>query len=100
MESQVQLTQLRRTARQIQKNKNAKKYNLGECNRNLPIRNSYNNIIIGSLATVWCCEQTAVPELRWITVHPSNFEKLLHQHIKPLSLQDDCKLKFYLNMHI
>jgi meiotic recombination protein SPO11 len=46
----------------------------------------------GSLATVWCCERTAVPELRWIAVHPSDFEGLSHEHVKPLSREDDRKL--------
>ena len=47
----------------------------------------------GSLASTWCVESLAVPSVRWIGLHPSDFESLDQSQMKGFSRSDKIKCK-------
>ena len=51
----------------------------------------------GSLTTTWCAESLAVPSVRWLGLHPSDFPDLNQSQMKSFSKHDHIKCKAILN---
>lgn len=51
----------------------------------------------GSLTTTWCAESLAVPSMRWIGLHPSDFPNLDSAQMKSFSKHDEIKCNAILN---
>ena len=51
----------------------------------------------GSLTTTWCVESLAVPAVRWLGLHPSDFPNLDQTQMKGFSKNDKMKCKALLD---
>ena len=51
----------------------------------------------GSLTATWCAESLAVPSIRWLGLHPSDFSELNQAQMKPFPKHDQIKCKAILN---